>query len=377
MNKLTQISHRDIIDYLQNKLSDLDLKRINNIREKDLGYALLFQLIDNCKTIKQTTGKYKHKHTHVSFSDTEQLLINLLSGPFKQADSGYFLNLLMESPDFYSRLMLKLDTIKKIDTIQENDLREIRIKPDAELLAEISAYVKSSRSFPNAAVITIITKLKSLFFIKNDRQTILRYSFVTVSLILFSLVGYMALKPGRIRYEIYNKYFNADTVPLAYDSTLRGPLERADQNTSYDTLLNQFKLGIGDYLRQNYTKALEIFEQILSRQSTIENDGLFPLLREVHFYSGLSCMALAGKTKLKKHVFLNKASVYLLRAKELSENFNLKGGDREHFFLSLTYDLLGEKQLALEQLSQIPADSQFKSDSEKLKGLLIQQTVKH
>ena len=375
MNKMYQISHREIIDYVLSRLSDRDLKRITEIREKDLGYALLFQLIDNCKTKKQTTGKHKLKH--ISFSDTEQILIKLLSGSFNHTDAGHFLNLLIKSPDFYSRLMLKLDTIKKIETVQENDLRDIRIKPDAELLTEMSVYEKSSRAFPKAAVITLINKLKSLFLIKKDRQTILRYSFVTIMFIIITLVGYIAVKPGRIRHEIYNKYFNNDNIALAYDSTLRGPLKRGEQNTSYDTLLSRFKLGVGDYLSQNYTTALDIFEGILSRRDKIQNNRFYPLLREAHFYSGLSCLALAGESRFKKHKFLNKASAYLLSAVEQAEKNNLKKSDRDRFFLSLTYDLLGEKQLALEHLGQIPADSQFKSDSEKLKNLLIHQAVKN
>jgi len=376
MDKLIQISHNDIINYVQSRLLDRDLQKITKIKEKDFGYALLFQLIDSCKSKNQKTETFKHKYSHISFSNTEKILLKLLSGDFNQKDAGHFLTLLIGAPDFYSRLMIKLDTIKKTEPVQEKDLRDIRIKQDAELLAEMSAFAKSSRSFPKAAVITIINNFKKLFLIKA-RQPILRYSFVTISLIIFTLVGYMALKPGQIKHDIYKKYFSNHAVSLAYDSTLRGPLTRADQNTSYDTLLSQFKLGVGDYLRQKYTTALDNFEEILSRQDQLQSDRFCPLLREAHFYSGLCCLALAGESRFKKQNYLNKAGAYLLRAKELAKKYNLKGGDREHFFLGLTYDLLGEKQLALEQLGQISKDSPFKNDSEKLKDKLIHKAVKH
>ena len=375
MTRSILIPHRDIIDYIKNILSPDALNRIKTIREKNWDYALLFQLIDLCKSKKKTPGN--HKIENISFSDTEQILLNMLSGSYKPADAGHFLNLLTNSPGFYSRLILKLAPVKKLHDNETEDLSDIRVKPDDELLAEITAVAKSSRSFPGAAAITIFNKLKSLVYIKNGRQAIVRYSFVTVLLLLFSLVGYMALKPAKIRHEIYNKYFNNQTSALAYDSTLRGPLTRADQNTSYDTLLSQFKLGVGDYLRQNYTTALDIFEGILSRQDGLENDRFYSLLRETQFYSGISCLALAGETKFKKQQFLNKAKVYLLRAEELAEKYNLNETDREHFFLGLTYDLLGKKQPALEQLGQIPADSPYKSDGEKIKEHLIHKAVKH
>ena len=103
-------------------------------------------------------------------------------------------------------------------------------------------------------------------------------TFVTMTLILICLVGYMALKPGRIKHELYNKYFNNGAEPLAYDSTLRGSLTKTEQNTIYDTLLSRFKLGVGDYLRRDYTKALENFGGILSRQDELENERFYPLL---------------------------------------------------------------------------------------------------
>ncbi|MBN2413167.1 hypothetical protein JXQ31_15900 [candidate division KSB1 bacterium] len=371
------IAHRYIIDYLENKLNDQSLKKINDIREKDPGYALLFQLIDFCKTKKQITEINQYKNTTFSFSKTEQLLLNLLSGNPEPADAEYFLILLYESPDFYSRLMLKLTAINKSCAVNENDLREIRIKTNAELIAEMSAFIKSSHPSLGSAVITKINSLKKFFLIKNDRQTNLRYSLVTVALVLFCLVGYLVLKPDRIRHDIYNKYFNNNAVTLAFDSTLRGPLVMAGQNTSYDTMFSQIKLGVGDYLRQKYTTALSVFEQILSQQEEIQNGHFYPLLREAYFYSGLSCLALAGESRFKKQIFLNKASTYLHHAVELSVSHNQQGSDREYFFLSLTYDLLGEKQLALEQIGQIPADSPYKSDSEKLKDLIIHKDVKH
>jgi len=370
------ISHRTIIDYLQNNLNDRDMRRLNNIRKKDQVYALLFNLIDNCKTKLQFANNHKLKSKPVSFSVIEKLLLNLLSGSFNSYHASNFIYLLQESPDFYNRLMVKLDTINVKNSIKVNEISGIRVKSDTELLTEITAFVKNSSSFPKVVIMTLTNKLTNLLSVTHNRKRKTRLSFIIASIILLCLISYMVFKPGQLQHEIYNKYFSTETVPFTYDSTLRGPLESADQSTTYNTLLSQFKLGIGDYLRKNYTTAVETFDRILttalSQQNKIDSKRLYPLLREVYFYSGISQLALAGEVKFKRHSLLNKASTLLNNAKELAKIHNLKGGDRENFFLSLTYDLLGEKELALEQLEHIPADSQFRSASEKLKDLLNQ-----
>ncbi len=172
-------------------------------------------------------------------------------------------------------------------------------------------------------------------------------------------------------------YFNFDNkVPYEYQSTqLRSDAINTDANPIFNTFVNAFQLGIGNYNFLEYEKAIEIFVKIepvvndLKKQD--KNEIYLPWIRNLYFFNGLSHLALSVSKdnridKNKKEQHAQEALYYIRRANSFSRQYHLSGNDREMYFLGLAFGINGIFDSAIETLKQVQPESEFYKKSKDL-----------
>jgi len=382
MEKKRDIKHVEIVAYLRGE-SDMQLKQsIEKIRDENPVYHLLFELIEKAKSVSEINQKTDLTDQPVmSFSEIEQMLERLFSGDFSENNAKQFYNGLLSSPIFYTRLLDRLQfAIPELSREQDPDLAKVEIKSDEDILSEV---LKSPGRVVEAKTKTRVTqsaeKLGHIFeaiktFIRipvPSPRVALLVSGISVAIILFAL-GYKSI----FKNNNYYPYLSENRVPYEYDSsTFRGTDQ--DMKSAREPLLfafiRDFKNGVGYYMVQEYESAIYIFENLENSAQILETKEIDPeyttYFRDLFFYNGLSHLVLSTQKEIEKSdksKYLNDTIKLLERAVSILIKYNLNGADREAYYLGLAYGLNGQRDLAMNQLGSIKAESQFFSDSQKL-----------
>ncbi len=259
----------------------------------------------------------------------------------------------------------------------------MQIKSDEEILKEILAEARKqklktrdigdiiNRAISHAA--KVWNKVRNLL---EPPIRIPRYAFVipvVIIAIVFSVLIYRTAikRVGDDYYYVYD-----DEAPYQYDlSSLRGiPLDLEDDSL-FHSFDSRFKFGISYYMDNDYPRAIGTFESLVPAipvlQAKTESQELKSQIRDLYFYLGLSHLAFSRTRKLDlsqdiRTQHLNDAVGYISKADSLVQLDNLKGGDRENYFLGLAYWLEGKKDLASMKLKNISPNSDFYEESVKL-----------
>ena len=168
-------------------------------------------------------------------------------------------------------------------------------------------------------------------------------------------------------------YVYDDKMPYPYTrSTFRGGSETTYENTQYQTLREQFIHGIIAYLSYDYNNAIHILKTAESSVDELvqktNDEKILSEIRDYYFYLGVSHFALSRSQKLDLAADIradnrSEAIKYLSKAGELAQIYNLGRTDSENFFLGLAYGFDKQRDLAVEQLLRVNAESRFYDNS--------------
>jgi hypothetical protein len=200
-----------------------------------------------------------------------------------------------------------------------------------------------------------------------------RYAFafaLTVIGVLAVLLPYQIF----INKDADNYYVYDEQLPYDYNmSSLRGAQSGAEADSLLLAFVNQFRLGMADYLSRDYASAVGMFQSLepvvlLLQQTRSENEKILPWLRDYFFYSGVSHFALSRSrvSDLSPEVKQQHAAAsirWLAGADSLVTARHLEGGDREIYFLGLAYGFAGRRNSGVAQLRRINTESQFYNNS--------------
>ncbi|MFX0139465.1 MAG: hypothetical protein ACFFDN_37840, partial [Candidatus Hodarchaeota archaeon] len=268
----------------------------------------------------------------------------------------------------------------KLEEVPE--MAEVRIKSDEQILKEIMAEAKRPKLKTrdgHAIIRWLISPVTDIWM--NVRKFVEppirlpRYA-LAVSVVIVGVIFSLFIYKNVTKRESYDYYMYDHEVPYQYDlSSLRGAPLGLEDDSLFQSFDSRFKFGISYYMDNDYARAISTFESLVPAihvfQAKTESQELKSWIRDLYFYLGLSHLALYRTQKLDlsqdirtKH--LNHAVGYLSKADSLVQLDNLKGGDRESYFLGLAYWLEGKKDLAVVRLEKVNPNSEFYEESVKL-----------
>jgi len=382
MNNPPKIDHREIVSYLRGVSNRKELTQIQKIRQEDPVYELFFDLIDKLKE-QVNISEYTRtdKVTPISFSLLEDILMRIMAGDILSTDAQQLIKGLISSPIFYQRLLSKLSPAALDVSIEEfPEVSQIQIKSDDELLKQILFEAKSQKVKTSKAGMPIKNVLHSLIDIWDRLKQLFespkrfpRYAFAISIAILVFLIS-LSVYENISKKESFHYYVYDHKVPYEYDmSSLRGTPVNFEDDPDISLFINQFKLGISDYMVRDYKNAINTFEDVMPLAGRIntrlKSKEFLPWMRDFYFYLGLSHLAYSNDKELNKEssaYHIHESIQFLLQADSLVTEFDLPKNDREIYFVGLAFSLGGIIDSAKVYLNRIESKSIFYKDSQKL-----------
>ncbi len=357
-----KITYEQILEYINNP----DTKSINisELKESDPACFSLFTMIDN--SLKHANSQnIGTENTTAGYHELEMIILEQLSGNVTRYNSERFLSLITSHPDYYRRILDTFDT----ESIQAVKLENIEISDNNTLIEIIKGHESNKEIHKQSTFLQLKLVLNRFFqnlFMPNKRP---HYALIAVVVMTFSILTFKTFFQESVHNPVYTKYFQSSNLPCEYyETSTRGNVVSFDSDSQYNKTLNQFKFAMADYIQKNYQDAKKSLNTILteiesgSTQSLNTSSNGKQLLRDIYFYTGICDLALAGK--MFDTSLIESASDRFNTAKKLVLESNMKGGDREFFFLGLTFNLLGNDSRSLEYLGNIQENSIYYRDSQ-------------
>jgi len=370
MGTFTTLPHEQIAAYARGEGDHDTHAQIRKLAAENGSFQLLLELIDRVKPRARIRQRPAAAPLPGTFAAMEEMLLRFFAGNAGDDEAQLLINGLVASPQFYQRLMAKLEQIAPPD--ETPDMEHIKVRTDEELLAQIKAGA-AMEARNEAAIVrarstaTIWERLRDWF------KAILRVPRPAFAIPLMIagifLLYHQFFKSGNID----DAYVFDEKVPYAYGSGLRGASPASEEDMLFDAFESNFKLSMSDYVVCNYPGAIEILKNLKTVAGRIKpvDKRRMNLLRDYYFYFGLSHFALSRSRRFEltaegKKQNAQSAIQYLARADSLALALHLEENDRETFFLGLSYGLGGQRDSALVRLHRIKPKSDFYAESFKL-----------
>ncbi len=348
-------SELKIYQIIQQYITDKTKKPEPSLQNSD-GSTLFFilEMIDSCKT-KGELYVTKDQHVPLSVTESENLILKILSQDFDKETCQKFLAQLYYSFEFFQKLCYVHNVKIKAENATLVD-HEIQTLSDHELYIKLFQKNQKQNSFSLALE-------KTKIIIANLFPTFKpAYAIGVVAAALFFI---WIFQPSSGTNKIYDTYFGKMNTPYEYQNTnLRGHINIADQSPVLDNLKYNFKQGMADYVNQNYSSAVDQFNIVSQPADSVyanDKDSKIDILGDYYFYYGLCYLAqVRTKNKTEQRELLKMSSRLLEKAKKYAKN---NGDAKEHFFLGLSYAMLDETKKARTELEKISGSSVFSQPS--------------
>lgn len=373
MGNKPKLDHRFIVAYLKGKAGNDALSQITKIKDRYQEYTLLFDLIDRVKHTIENIGRSDETGKSIfSFSEIDDLIIQILAGGIDPDLALTFMNALENSPDFYERILFRLQSLEtRIEGEEVAELDQVQMKSDDEILDTIQSQVKRGGRFRNVFQST----WNKLIDLTKNSGPMPRYAFVVpVIAIVTVLVLTIFNRSGDEEHFLFD-----NSVPIAFQPTavtrLRGLSVRSELRKDFDAFHNQFIEGMLYYEDLEYLQAVRILEPLQGKadqfQKTLTDTLAMSVVRDYYFYTGVTYLAVSRTkidevhTSIKKQSLMN-AEQFLIKSSELTDRYDLKLVDREKYFLGLVYLLSGDRDSLIKCINQISESSPFYQEGGKL-----------
>lgn len=179
MNRLSEVNHSIIKDYILGKNNPTDLEKLNQLSEKDPTVNQLLKIIDELKQLTVPGKNIEKENIPNSFSEIDNILLELQAGSVQPDRAQSFINWIIESPQFFDRLFTKFDQISNMQVEGDlPELQEVAIKSDDMILEELGILKKekSASKFEE-----LIDRIRGWFVAKP------RLAYATVLLLILSI----------------------------------------------------------------------------------------------------------------------------------------------------------------------------------------------
>ena len=371
MGIFTTLPHEQIAAYVRGEGDHETHAQIQKLAAENGSFQLLLELIDRFKSRARIRKHPAAMPLPGTFAAMEEMLLRFFAGEAGDDEAQLLINGLVASPQFYQRLLAKLELIAPPDQVPE--MSHIEVRTDEELLAQIKAGATIEARTERE---TVRRSLPATVWEKwrGWGEAILpspKYAFAIPLMIAGIFLLYNQIFKS---VNIEETYVFDQQVPHAYISGLRGAPQSPEENPIYYSFISNFRLGMSDYVGHNYRQAIQTFKKIepvaqrLMQELRIDrqtDEKLLRELRDYYFYLGLSHLAVA-RTRIKppdaaeKTQHLQAATQYLARADSLARlHPAVEENDRETYFLGLAYGFGGKLDSARVRLNRINSNSPF------------------
>lgn len=210
---------------------------------------------------------------------------------------------------------------------------------------------------------------------KKNRSQKNRLIFGGVALAFILLISVLFWFKSESEPDLLAKIDYSQSVPVDFqppDIFRRGPAELPAQLSAVRSFYDSFSSAMLEYKDCKYDQTIDKLEAIhpqaeaLIRDQPQDERAVFATA-QYYFYLGVSHLAQARNkavnlTKESEKNHLEKAIQFISKSNELAT----RDLDKNRYFLGLAYGFAGKQEAAVEQLKQIPGDSQFHEKSSTL-----------
>jgi hypothetical protein len=304
---------------------------------------LILSLVDQCKTynLPQEIPAIKKS---LSFEQIEQLLAEVLSGSAEDDDAETLLSSMSSSRETFDKISLKLNYLEKELEPEAEKLLPGLLQSDKKVLAFLNEnFGRMPQKENSFSFADFFNSILNMFTLKPVPAYV--GTFAVVLLVVFALG-----LSGGIDDSVYTFYFNSEGAYYNDAAAFRGT---AGVESTEDTASSaMFKAAMGEYLTDNYKKALSDLDAL---EKTMDGKNT-ELTAKINLYKGLSCLGIAmekGRWGYKSD--LNNALEHLHKAASIQSGEI----DRITFFQGLTFYLLADFENAQTFLNQVSDDAEF------------------
>lgn len=371
MNKAIKIDHEKIKAYLNKEIAS----EITDIREKDPVYKLLFELIDQTRESYPEFGKISEIDIPTSFSAIENMISEIVAGTAQEQQVNRFLSGLQQSSIFYERTLVNLTQLAPVISDEPvPELDSVVMQNDEKLLTDMGIIATGvqdeSLQFSEKKALEKNWLKDWTRGLIQSLKPVPRYAYALAAAACIVIAIFISRDFLRGKGP-FTEFVWDDHVPNEYDvSSFRGGDDVSEDDPQIRYFVNQFKLGMSDYVICNYAGAIETFKNIepYAQEFLSPNNPTIDIsmVREYYFYFGLSYLALGRSNHVsnqERQQYLEDSINKLLSLRALISSFELKPYDKENYFLGLAYWFSGNEIKAKSELKKISGQSEFYNKS--------------
>ena len=379
MGNFNALPHEQVAAYVRGENTQEIRTQLLGRNGNHTAYLLLFDLIDRFRRRVHIRERPPVMSLPESFAAVEEMLLRFFSGEARDEEAQQLFDGLIASPHFYQRLLAKLALIAPPQALDDVPaMARIHVRTDDELFEQIKTGATIERE-PVRERRSHSTPVWEKF--REWGAAITRapkYAFAVPLVIVGVLVFYTQVSKNK---NIAALYVYDHDMPYPYDGGLRAGSQLPEEQRFYYPFINNFKLGMSDYVGRDYRQAIQTFKnielaaQMLTQELQPErqtDEKLLRELRDYYFYFGLSHLAVA-RSRIKppdpaeKTQHLQAATQYLARADSLARlQTPAEENEREAYFLGLAYGFGGKLDSARVWLNRINSNSSFYQKSAPL-----------
>lgn len=397
MGTESTVQHPDLVAYLRGKGNPTIDSMIQTFKAQHSVYQHFFALIEDLRRLSSLDFFRPPVIDTLSFNELEDLLIRLTAGTASPEERQQFIDLLLSSPSFYRRVLIKLS-----QTIPQPVMEEMpefageveRLRSDEELLKAVGI-IKNGNS--NSAkepekdwLARMLEFIQSRLDFFRPRRPLYAGLATAIAAVLIVFAG------ANITRVPFGAHW--ETPPLEQIGSRHGNGSasslRAENNDPRRILQLHLHWSDQDLQKEDYAGALEKLTspgaQMAARslEEWLENpsrngSGADPahlaetrrLLQDYYFYRGVA--HLGNYRNHKKALFqiadrkeLGEAARALSRAEALaaadSAADSMDTGGRECYYLGLTYAMADKRENARQELAKIPETSGYFTKAQSL-----------
>jgi hypothetical protein len=364
MDFSTKVPYANLVMYLHgNSTPDIDAA-IQKLQKDEPAFKLLFDLINDIQEQNSINFNRPVKRDTLTFEQLESLLENLFAGNANRKEKQLFIDLLLSSPSFYRRLMMKLHQMSPALAVEEipefaGEFKQLR--SDAELLRDTIFERKTTDPSVKKrrinSTVDIIRRIIEEIPVPSPRVAIPAIAVVLV-LAVFS-IGITSVpydnyweKPVYVQFsELHSSELRSGGESSETSEILRqynllkavfGRAHSSYRNEQYADVIQTFTLPKA----QTAVQAIETWVNTVGALDSMPGESnvaeMQRLVEEYYFYLGTSY--IGNYRKEKKSLFkisdsqhITKAILALSQAQKLADSYRLNTEDRELYYLGLAY----------------------------------------
>jgi hypothetical protein len=329
MREPEKISYVDVCKFISDK-KDIPLLKI--LEKETPLYGILFYLQKHHKM-----HKYSSQEKELTFLEIENYLEKYLAGNFNKQDALKLNTAILNSEKNFKKLFYLIE-------------QNTRALSDIQYVSEFKP-AKSN----NDILLQLATLKESKPFFHLYRKQI--FTGLLSALVIFMV---FLLLPDKVNNDLAEYYNFSDSVPLDVNAAILrgGVLNNKTTDSTYNQYKQKFNRGMAEYLAQEYTGALSVWDSIEKELPQLRANSFFTEAdeRDFNLYNAVCLLALYLSKKETNDSSANETA--LNQAIQIFQKLPLNS-DVEKYYYALALCLENENDKALTLLNAINLKSEY------------------